>query len=101
MTTQNYFVVENNIVVNCVVWDGDVNTWTPPANATMLIQTTTEALIWAPVFTDKKVTDWTLTETLGAGDIGFTWDATTQVLTTNEPKPAIPVQPTTTGTVTA
>jgi hypothetical protein len=90
MTTQNYFVVEADVVTNNVVWDGDTNTWQPPVGATMLIQADTQALIWTPVVIDKKVIDWILTETLGAGDIGFTWNETTQVLTTNQPKPTIP-----------
>jgi len=98
MTTQNYLVVENNVVTNVCVWDGDVNTWTPPADATMLIQADTQALIWE-LNADK--TAYVLTEVLGAGQIGFTWNTTTQVLTTNEPQPTIPVQPTTTGTQAA
>ena len=35
-------------------------------------------------------TDYVLVEQLGQGQIGFTWDTTTQVLTTNESKPVIP-----------
>jgi hypothetical protein len=88
MTIQNYFVVENNVVTNAILWDGDVNTWTPPADATMLVQDTTNAMIWQPVYTDSKITDYVLVEVLGAGNIGFTWDGA--VLTTNQPKPAIP-----------
>ena len=90
MTNQNYLVVENNVVDNIVVWDGDVNTWQPPADATMLIQANTQALVWTAVLTDGKITDWTLTEELGQGQIGFTWNETTQVLTTNQPKPNVP-----------
>lgn len=82
MTIQNYFVVQNNVVTNIVVWDGNVNTWAPPTNAIMLIQSTTSAIVW--VLTPDK-TDWVLTEILGAGDIGFTWNGT--LLTTNKPKP--------------
>jgi hypothetical protein len=87
MTTQTYLVVENNVVANSVVWDGDINTWTPPADATMLIQEFTEAIIWLPIIVDHQVFDWQLVETLGAGSIGFTWDGS--VLTTNQPKPAV------------
>ena len=85
MTTQNYLIVEANIVTNNVVWDGDVNTWTPPADSIQLIQATTPAMVWE-LNADK--TDYVLTEQVGAGDIGFTWDGT--VLTTNQPKPSIP-----------
>ena len=96
MTTQNYLVVENNVVSNVCVWDGDINTWTPSSDATMLIQATTPAMVWE-LNTDK--TAYVLTEVLGAGSIGFTWDGS--VLTTNEPQPTIPTQPTTTGTTPA
>lgn len=81
-------MVENGVVDNISIWDGDVNTWTPPADATMLIQATTNAIIWTAVITDKKITDWVLTEVMGAGDIGFTYNGT--LVTTNQPKPAIP-----------
>jgi len=90
MTTQNYFVVQNDVVTNSVMWDGNPNTWEPPANATMLISADTQALIWQAVLVDKKPIDYVLVETLGAGQIGFTWSTTTQILTTNEPKPEIP-----------
>lgn len=96
MTIQNYLIVENNVVTNGCVWDGDVNTWTPPLDATMLVQATTPAIVWRLNF-DK--TDYVLTEVIGVGDIGFTWDGT--VVTTNQPKPVIPPQPKTTGTMSA
>ncbi len=32
----NYAIIENNIVVNTIVWDG-VTTWTPPAGATVVL----------------------------------------------------------------
>jgi hypothetical protein len=92
MTTQNYLVIETNLVTNICIWDGDVNTWQPPTDATMLIQATTQALVWELNF-DK--TDYVLVEQLGQGQIGFTWNTTTQVLTTNQPKPEVPVQPVT------
>ena len=85
MTTQNYLIVEANIVTNNVVWDGDVNTWTPPTDSIQLIQATTPAMVWE-LNADK--TDYVLTEQVGAGDIGFTWDGT--VCITNQPKPTIP-----------
>lgn len=88
-----------NVVDNICIWDGNTNTWTPPANTLMLVQATTPALIWA--INDDKI-NWILTEEIGVGDIGFTWDGT--VVTTNEPQPQPPKpkndQPTTSGTVT-
>ena len=98
MTTQNYLVVENNVVTNVCVWDGDTNTWQPPTDATMLVQADTQALVWR-LNADK--TDYVLVEVLGVGGIGFTWNTTTQVLTTNQTKPEVPVQPVTTGTMSA
>jgi hypothetical protein len=98
MTTQNYLIIESNVVSNIVLWDGDVNIWTPPADSIQLIQETTPAMVWMPVFTDGKITDYVLTEVLGAGQIGFTWNGTT--VNTTDPKPTIPTQPVTTGTQT-
>lgn len=90
MTTENYLVVENNVVTNVVVWDGNPDTWTPPTDATMLVQSTTNAWIWVPVIdpVTKMPTAWNFTEVMGAGSIGFTWNGS--VLTTNQPEPIIP-----------
>jgi len=100
MTTQNYLIIENNVVTNVVVWDGNTQDWTPPADSIQLIQATTPAKIWQ---WDSATKTYSLVEQVGVGDIGFTWDGT--VLTTNQPKPTPPKaeanQPATTGTVTA
>jgi hypothetical protein len=101
MTVQSYLVLHNNVVTNSIIWDGDINTWMPPVDAIMLVQADTQALVWQAEVVDEKVTDYVLVEELGQGQIGFTWDTTTQVLTTNEPKPKPVEQPTTTGTQTA
>lgn len=100
MTTQNYLMIltVTNIVNNVCYWDGDTNTWQPPEDTLMLIQANTPAMIWEAVIVDKKITDYVLVEQMGVADIGFTWNGT--VCTTNQPKPEIPVQPTTTGTQT-
>ena len=84
MITQEYLQVENNVVTNILMWDGDVNTWQPPADAIMLVQATTPSMVWLP---DDTVTPaiYKLTEIIGFGSIGFTWDGT--VLTTNQPEP--------------
>jgi hypothetical protein len=87
MTTQNYLIIESNVVTNNVVWDGNPDTWQPPSDSIQLIQATTPAMVWDAVVVDKVITDWVLTEQLGAGAIGFTWN--NSVLTTNEPKPII------------
>jgi hypothetical protein len=97
MTTQQYLQIENNVVTNAVVWDGGSD-WTPPENATMLVQDTTPAMIWK---VPTGGTEYVLTEVIGAGSIGFTWNGT--VLTTPDPQPAYTLQPQpkTTGTQTA
>jgi hypothetical protein len=83
MTAQNYLIIENNVVTNVVFWDGDVNTWQPPADATLLIAATTPAMVWKE--TTNTPPTFILVEVIGAGNIGFTWDGS--VLTTNEPMP--------------
>lgn len=91
---ENYLMIQNNVVTNVCVWDGNPDTWTPPADATMLPQATTMALVW---FWDGAITDYVLTQEMGQGQIGFTWNGTECV--TNEPKPAPPIdQPVTSGT---
>ena len=97
--TQNYLIIENNVVTNVVVWNGDTTQWVPPQGSIALVQATTPAMIWTEVYTDGKITDFVLQEKIGAGDIEFTWDGTDCI--TDQPKPVIPVQPTTTGTQTA
>ena len=84
MTIQNYLVVESNAVTNVVVWDGNTETWTPPNDAIMLVQSTTPTMVWEKTKVDGVVT-WNLVEQMGAGGIGFTWDGT--VLTTDKTKP--------------
>ena len=92
---QNYLQIQNNVVTNIVFWDGG-NEWTPPSDATMLVQETIPAMVWI-LNTEKTV--YNLIEIIGAGGIGFTWDGT--ILTTNEPQPNPPIQPITTGTQSA
>jgi hypothetical protein len=85
MTTENYLIIENNIVTNVVVWDGDINTWIPPTDSIQLIQSTISALIWV---LNTNRTEYVLTEQLGIGQIGFTWNGL--ILTTNLPQPPAP-----------
>jgi len=85
---QGYLIVQNNVVTNTILWDGNTETWTPPVDATMLVQADTPAIVWGSDNLDPP--NWILIEEMGVGGIGFTWDATTQVLTTNEPKPETP-----------
>jgi hypothetical protein len=86
MTIQNYLIIESNVVTNLCVWDGDTKTWTLPVGSTALVQVTTPAMVWE---LNSDETEYVLVEIIGAGGIGFTWNGS--VLTTNEPKPEIPV----------
>lgn len=88
---QNYLLIQNNVVENIVVWDGGTD-WTPPSDATMLSLADTPSLVWE-LNVDK--TAYELTKVIGVGSIGFTWDG--NILTTNLPQPAIPVQPLVSG----
>lgn len=96
---QNYLIIEQNVVINIVVWDGDTTQWTPPQGSVALPQATTPAMVWELVSGQAQ---YTLVEVVGVGDIGFTWDGS--VLTTNQPQPQppkpAPNQPTTSGTQT-
>lgn len=83
MTTQNYLIIQENVVTNVCLWDGDVNTWTPPAGATMLVQETTPTKIWGLVNNE-----YVLVDSIGDAGIGFTWDGTYCI--TNETKPTTP-----------
>jgi hypothetical protein len=95
MTIQNYLMIQENIVTNVCVWDGNTQTWQPPQDATMLVQETTPTKIWE---LNAEKTDYVLTDSIGDGSIGFTWDGSFAI--TNEPKPEILAQPISTGTQT-
>jgi hypothetical protein len=81
---QNYLMIQNNVVTNICVWDGNTLTWTPPVGALMLVQATTPAVIWV---WNETTQDSELQEIMGTGNIGFTWDGTKCV--TNQPKPVV------------
>lgn len=85
MTVQNYLMINQstNVVDNVCLWDGNPDTWQPPAGYLMLAQSTTMALVW---FWDAPIKDWVLVQRVGEAQIGFTWNGTECV--TNEPKPA-------------
>lgn len=89
--SQNYLIIEQNVVINNVVWNGDTTQWTPPQGSIALIKATTPALLWQPIWdltkTPPVIIDYQLEQEIGVGDIGFIWDGS--VLTTNEPKPKV------------
>jgi hypothetical protein len=87
MTTQNYLMIQENVVTNIVAWDGNVNTWQPPSDATMIEQATTPTKIWV---LNQDETEYVLVDSIGDADLGFTWDGS--FATTNQPQPVAPVQ---------
>lgn len=97
MTTQNYLMIQENVVTNICVWDGNTATWQPPQDATMLVQETTPTKIW-----DLVNQEYVLVDSVGDANIGFTYDGTYCI--TNESKPEVSQpasdQPSTSGTVT-
>lgn len=88
MTQQNYLMVNEstNTVDNICVWDGNTDTWQPPAGYLMLVQATTPAKVWQ-LNADKTTYELTIVD--GAGAIGFTWDGSFVI--TNQPQPEPPV----------
>jgi hypothetical protein len=82
MTTQNYLMIEENVVTNIVMWDGNTQFWQPPQDATMLVQATTPTKIWELVNSQ-----YVLVDSVGNANIGFTWNGTSAI--TNESKPVI------------
>jgi hypothetical protein len=82
MSNQIYLLVQENVVTNTVVWDGNVNTWQPPSDATMLVQSITPTKIWK---LNQDETEYVLVDSMGDASIGFIWNGS--VATTNEPKP--------------
>jgi hypothetical protein len=86
MTNQNYLMVQENVVINVCVWDGNTQTWQPPVNTTMLIQATTPTKIWG---LNQEGTEYVLVDSIGNANIGFTWDGAYCV--TNQPQPSASV----------
>lgn len=75
-----------NICDNVCLWDGNPETWQPPLGYTMLIQDETPSKTWV---LDKETNQYVLTDSIGLGSVGFTWDGT--FLITSEPQPVPPV----------
>ena len=77
-------MVQENVVTNICVWNGDINSWVPPADATMLVSETARSKVW--VLNEEK-TEYVLVESVGDVSVGFTYDGTFCI--TNEPKPTV------------
>lgn len=82
MENQNYLMIQNNIVTNIVLWNGDTQQWQPPRDAIMLVHATTPSFDWVYV---KDLQDFELVESIGGGNIGDTWNGTACI--TTQPKP--------------
>lgn len=95
MAIENYLIIENNVVTNIVLWDGNEQTWLPPANSIVLCQATTPTKDWK-LDSSFNPPDYVLTEYNGGSQLDYLWDGTKCV--TNLPKPPTPVQPSTEGT---
>jgi hypothetical protein len=106
LTSQNYLIVEQNIVTNIVVWDGDTTQWTPPVGSIALVQADTTSLVWKGTKVEVEPATipptytyiYSLNEEVGVGDIGFTWDGT--YLITNQVQPTVAPQPVAQGAQT-
>lgn len=35
---KRYVMVKDNVVYNSILWDGDINTWQPPDDGTLVIE---------------------------------------------------------------
>ena len=77
-------MIQENIVTNLCLWDGNTQTWTPPADVTMLIQETAPTKIWD---INQSGTEYVLVDSIGKANIGFTYDG--EFCVTNEPKPEV------------
>jgi len=84
---QNYLLIRiaTNTVDNVCLWDGNQDTWAPPSGYFALVQATTSSLLW---LYDETAQDFVLTDVVGQGQIGFSWNGTACV--TNAPKPPKP-----------
>lgn len=80
MSIENYLIIEENVVTNVILWDGDRSTWIPPDNSLVMPQKTMPTRIWALVNDDAVLVD-----SIGDALIGFTYDGERCI--TNLPKP--------------
>jgi hypothetical protein len=87
MTVQNYLIIQNNVVTNIVVWNGNTDTWQPPKDS---IQFPASEIISKEWVLDYESTPmvYVLKEEAGMGKIGFIWDGS--ALMTNQPQPSVP-----------
>lgn len=80
-------MIQENVVTNICVWDGDITSWQPPTDAMMLLQANTPTKIWG---VNQDETDYVLVNSIGDADIGFTYE--NGICITNQEKPLIPTE---------
>lgn len=82
MEVKKYLMINTNtnICVNIILWDGDETNYKPPEGYILLTKDDIKAVNWY-----WTGTEWTLTEFMGQGEIGYTWDG--EKLTTPYEKP--------------
>lgn len=87
MEVNAYLIVDTatNVAIDCILWDGTPENWTPPEGKIAVRQDTTYARMWEYNPTTDVVE---LTPFLGAGQIGFSWDG--EMFTTDQPEPPHP-----------
>jgi hypothetical protein len=73
--TNRYCLIDEStsVCVNVVLWDGNLDTWSPPVGYIALPQETTPSKVWA---WNTGLGDWSLVPSEPIGWTGFTWDGT-------------------------
>lgn len=77
---ENYLIIQNDVVTNICLWNGDTNVWTPPENSIWMPQSTTKTKIWQLINNAPE-----LIVSIGNSSIGFSWDG--EFCITNDPPP--------------
>lgn len=80
MSIKNYLIIEQNEVTNIVLWDGNVQTWSPSGDVLVLSQEDTPTKIWQLISDDYQLVD-----SIGDALIGFKYDGARCII--NLPKP--------------
>lgn len=94
MSIQSYVLINTDIIPNVcdnlIMWDGDTNIWNPPQDHIALLQISTPSKNWD---WDTNTNAWILTDTIGQGGIGYTWDGTSLITNEAQPSDPLPLRP--------
>lgn len=77
-------MIQENVVINVVVWNGDTSQWNPPNNVIMLSQETTPSQVWK---LNETKTEYELKDTVGEAAIGFSYDGHFCITNLEKPEP--------------